>query len=156
MCCKWLICLEFSPHNQSCRWGAGQKTASPCSKQPRWKVDAHVGNAAKRRVPGTSQANCMTDKSTFCDTTTEIPCMQPNGLHADPAETKSFTGKPPMTTLTSLIFKCLQSLSSLLFGINQPVAPVYRMQAATLLVATTVLTPARSIHAPTLKNPFAS
>ena len=94
MSCKWLICLEFSPRGRSRRLGAGQKTASLCREQPCWKVDAHVGNTAKRRVPGTSQADCTTDKSTFCDTTTEIPCMQPNGLPADPAEIKSLNRQP--------------------------------------------------------------
>ena len=60
-----------------------------------------------------------------------------------------------MTTLTSLIYLCLQRLLALLCGTNQPAALVQLAQAATLSVAGTCLTPARSIHAPTLKNPSA-
>ena len=60
-----------------------------------------------------------------------------------------------MTTLTSLIYLCLRRLLALPYGMNQPVAIVLPAQAATFLVAKTCLTPARSIHAPTLKNHFA-
>ena len=57
-----------------------------------------------------------------------------------------------MTTLTSLIYLCLQRLLALLIGMNQPVPLVKLAQAATFLVASTCLAPARSIHAPTLSN----
>lgn len=74
------------------------------------------------------------------------------GLHADPAEIKSLTGSPLMTTLVSLIYMCLQRFTEFVspaFGINQPPALVQWAQAATFFVAPTRLTPARSIHAPT-------
>ena len=65
-----------------------------------------------------------------------------------------------MTTLTSLIDLCLQRPLAPLFSTalgtafdtNQPVPLVRSAQAATVLVASTCLTPARSIHAPTLEN----
>jgi len=73
-------------------------------------------------------------------------------LHTDPAEIKSLTGSPLMTTLVSLIYMCLQRLTTFVspaFGTNQPPALVQWAQAAIFFVAPTRLTPARSIHAPT-------
>jgi hypothetical protein len=59
--------------------------------QPCWKVDAHAGHCPQATVPGTlRRVDFHADKSTFCEYNYGIPCMQLTGLHADPAENKSF------------------------------------------------------------------
>ena len=79
-----------------------------------------------------------------------------NRLFADLGEKSPLTVSPFMTTLLNLIYVCLRRLLAPLRGAYQPAALVLRAQAATFLVAlfaTTGLTPAHPIHAPTLKLP---
>ena len=110
--------------------------------------------ARQRRVPGTSRrADCNADESTFCEYNYGIPCIQPDGLLADPAEIKSLTDSPLMKTLASLINQCPRHLWVLFCGINQRLSLVQRAQAATFLVARTGWTPAHFIHAPMPRPP---
>ncbi len=60
-----------------------------------------------------------------------------------------------MTTLVGLIVMCLRRFLAPFHGINQAVFQKNRVEHATNLVANACLTPAHSIHAPTLENHFA-
>ncbi len=60
-----------------------------------------------------------------------------------------------MTTLVGLIVMCLQRFLALFSGTNQPVTQRNRADNAIYFIANTYLTPAHSIHAPTLENHFA-
>ena len=61
-----------------------------------------------------------------------------------------------MTTLVGLIVMCLRRFLAPFHGINQAVTQQNRAEHAMHLVANTCLTPAHSIHAPTLENHFAN
>ena len=114
--------------------------------------------ARKRRVPGISFAwqIARENKSMFCEYNYGIfLSLQPEPKQPaayGSSENKSSTVSPLMTTLLYLINLCLRCLLAPFFGINQPAALVIRARPATLFVAHTCLTPARSIHAPTLFN----
>ena len=149
MRCKWLICLEFSPHKSPALKRRTSSLAGRSMPTP--------AIARKRRVPGTSRrASCTVDESTFCEHNYGIPCAQPKsrttGCTRIQPRSSPLTGSPLMTTLVSLIYICLRRLTTFVCpasGMNQPPAFVQWAPAAALCAAPTRLTPARSIHAPT-------
>ena len=149
MRCKWLICLEFSPRKSPALKRQASSLAGRSMPTP--------AIARKRRVPGTSRRASLHGRrvdvlrTTLRNTMCAAQVMNKR-LHADPAEIKSLTGSPLMTTLVSLIYICLRRFTTFVnpaFGMNQPPALVQWAQAAALCAAPTRLTPARSIHAPT-------
>ena len=64
--------------------------------QPRWKVDAHAGHAAKRSVPGTSQRKVNQVRVDVLRiqlrNTMQAAQERLNRLFADLGEKKSFNG----------------------------------------------------------------
>ena len=157
MRCKWLICLDFSPHESRADEKAHQQTVHSLAgrSMPMQAIPPSDECLAPR------ETRCIAaDESTFCDTTTEIPCLQPElkatGCMADPVKTSPLTVSPVMTTLFCLIYMCLRRLLAPFFSTNRPAASVQRAEAATIFVACSCLTSARSIHAPTLENHFAN
>ena len=156
MRCKWLICLDFSPHESRVDEKAHQQTVR--SLAGRSMPMQAIPPSDECQAPRDAR-HIAADESTFCDTTTEIPCLQPEpkaiGCMADPVRTSPLTVSPVMTTLFCLIYMCLRRLLAPLSGINRPEALVQRAEAATIFVARSCLTPSRSIHAPTLKTQLA-
>ena len=128
-----MICLEFNPHQS--------KAPEKACEQPRWKVDATGGNyphATSARHLATRKFPCRRVGALRIQLRNTYVCSlqsRTQGCIRIQVRTSPFTGNPLMTTRVSLIFSCLQRLLALLYGTNQPAAPVQRAQTATISVA---------------------